>query len=365
VKVPFLDLEPLYRELRDELEAASRRVLASGRYILGDELHGFEREFAAYCGVRYCIGVGNGLDALHVILRGLGIGAGDDVIVPANTFIATWLAVSYAGATPVPVEPDPHTYNMDPDAIEGAITPRTKAIMVVHLYGQPADMDAVNAVAARHGIPVVEDAAQAHGARHNGRRAGSLGHAAAFSFYPGKNLGAFGDGGAVTTNDSALADAVRSLRNYGSAKKYVHDLRGFNSRLDELQAALLRVKLPKLDEWNARRTRIANAYLTALSGDGSGVELPVVPSWAESVWHLFVVRSRERDALQNRLRDDGIETLVHYPIPPHRQGAYRWDDRSYPVTERLHRQVLSLPIGPSMTDEQTDAVIRAVRNTET
>jgi dTDP-4-amino-4,6-dideoxygalactose transaminase len=361
VNVPFLDLGPLYRELRDELDAASRRVMESGRYILGDELEAFEREFAAYCGARYCIGVGNGLDALHVILRGLGIGAGDDVIVPAHTFIATWLAVSYAGATPVPVEPDPHTYNVDPRAIEAAITPRTRAIIIVHLYGQPADMDAVNAVAARHGIPVIEDAAQAHGARYKGRRAGSLGLAAGFSFYPGKNLGAFGDGGAVTTDDAALADSVRSLRNYGSLTKYVHDRMGFNTRLDELQAALLRVKLPRVDEWNARRARIANTYLTGLAGDGVEVELPVVPPWAEPVWHLFVVRVRQRDRLQTRLRSEGIETLVHYPIPPHRQGAYSWADRSYPVTEDLHRRVLSLPIGPTMTQDQADRVIRAVR----
>jgi dTDP-4-amino-4,6-dideoxygalactose transaminase len=362
VTVPFLDLGTAYRELRTEMDAAYRRVMESGRYILGDELQAFEREFAAYCEARYCVGVGNGLDALHIILRGLGIGPGDEVIVPAHTFIATWLAVSYAGAAPVPIEPDPCTYNMDPTAIEAAITPRTKAIMVVHLYGQPADMDAISAVATRHGIPVIEDAAQAHGARYKGRRVGSLGHAAGFSFYPGKNLGAFGDAGAVTTNDAALADAVRSLRNYGSAKKYVHDLMGFNTRLDELQAALLRVKLLKLDAWNAHRTRIAEAYLAGLSGDGSEVDLPVVPSWADPVWHLFVVRTRRRDALHERLRQNGIETLVHYPTPPHRQGAYRWDHRSYPVTEDLHRRVLSLPIGPSMTVDQAAEVIRAVRD---
>lgn len=361
MSVPFLDLGPIYRELREELDAAYRRVMESGRYILGDEVDAFEREFALYCGARSCIGVGNGLDALHVILRGLGIGPGDEVIVPAHTFIATWLAVSYAGATPVPVEPDPRTYNINPDLLEAAITPRTKAVIVVHLYGQPVDMDAVNAVAGRHGLPVIEDAAQAHGARYKGRRVGSLGHAAAFSFYPGKNLGAFGDGGAITTDDAKLAEAVRSLRNYGSLKKYVHELMGLNSRLDELQAALLRVKLRKLDAWNIHRTRIANAYLAGLDDEGSGVRLPVVVSGVEPAWHLFVVRSRRRDALQDRLLRDGIETLVHYPTPPHRQAAYHWDHRSYPVTENLHRQVLSLPIGPAMTLDEATAVIHAVR----
>jgi len=257
VRVPFLDLKLPHLELQQELESAFRRVLESGNYILGREVEEFEKEFAAYCGVRHCVGVGNGLDALHLILRAYGIGAGDEVIVPSNTFIATWLAVSYAGARPVPVEPIEATYNIDPQRIRDAITPRTKAIIAVHLYGQPADMGAINDIALHHGLKVIEDAAQAHGARYKGIRAGNLGDAAGFSFYPGKNLGAFGDGGAITTNDDSLASQVRILRNYGSQVKYHNEVKGFNSRLDELQAALLRVKLKHLDAWNSSRSRLA------------------------------------------------------------------------------------------------------------
>lgn len=362
MNVPFLDLKASYRELKEELDAAYRRVMESGWYILGKEVEAFEREFASYCGARDCVGVGNGLDALHLILRAYDIKSGDEVIVPAHTFIATWLAVSYAGATPVPVEPDQRTYNINPALIEAAITPRTKAIIVAHLYGQPADMGAINALAQTHGLKVIEDAAQAHGARYKGRRVGSLGHAAGFSFYPGKNLGACGDGGAVTTNDVHLAETIRALRNYGSRKKYVHDLMGVNSRLDELQAALLRVKLRHLDTWNANRAHVAHTYLSEMVGNDSPVVLPNVPAWADPVWHLFVVRSDRRDALQNHLREKGIETLIHYPTPPHRQAAYRWDHRSFPITERLHEQVLSLPIGPAMTPAETTAVITALRS---
>jgi dTDP-4-amino-4,6-dideoxygalactose transaminase len=257
VRVPFLDLKAAHAELRAELDAAYARVMDSGWFVLGDELAAFEAEFAAYCGARHCVGVGNGLDALHLILRAMQIGPGDEVIVPANTYIATWLAVSYAGAAPVPVEPDPRTFNLDPARVEAAVTPRTKAVMPVHLYGQPADVDAVREVAARHGLRVIEDAAQAQGARYRGRAAGSLADAAGFSFYPGKNLGAAGDAGAVTTDDDALAAELRRLRNYGSPAKYQHDVKGFNSRLDELQAAVLRVKLRRLDEWNARRAAVA------------------------------------------------------------------------------------------------------------
>jgi dTDP-4-amino-4,6-dideoxygalactose transaminase len=347
MQVPFLDLKSPHEELRSDLMAAFDRVLNSGWYILGSECKHFEQEFAQYCQAEHCVGVGNGLDALHLILRGFGIGSGDEVIVPSNTYIATWLAVSYAGATPVPVEPDERTYNIDPRLIEAAITPHTKAIIVVHLYGQPADMDAINVIAKRHGLKVVEDAAQAHGAFYKGRRVGSLGDAAAFSFYPGKNLGAIGDGGAVTTNDPVLADMVRLLCNYGSKVKYHNELKGYNSRLDELQAAFLRAKLSVLDVWNARRQAIAAQYSREL--DAETLVLPHVPDWAEPVWHLFVVRSKQRDALQRQLSASGINTMIHYPIPPHLQSAYAelgFTRGSFPISETIHREVLSLPIGP-------------------
>src|SRR5882762_609929 len=320
MNVPFLDLKAEYAELKSDLDAAIQRVLASGWYILGAELEAFEKAFAAYCAVSHCVGVGNGLDALHLILRALEIGFGDEVIVPANTYIATWLAVSYSGATPVPVEPEERTYNIDPSRIEEAITSKTKAIIAVHLYGQPADMDAINEIAARHGLKVIEDAAQAHGARYKGRRAGSLADAAGFSFYPSKNLGALGDGGAVTTDDDALADRVRVLRNYGSRQKYRNETKGYNSRLDELQAALLREKLRLLDQWNERRRSIARRYLEGLAG--LPLVLPHVPPGCEPIWHVFVVRSARREWLASTLEAAGIGTLVHYPIPPHLQPAY-------------------------------------------
>jgi dTDP-4-amino-4,6-dideoxygalactose transaminase len=360
VKVPFLELKPAYNELRAGFDAAYRRVMESGWYVMGNELEAFESEFAAYCGVNYCIGVGNGLDALHLILRGYGIGRGDEVIVPSNTYIATWLAVSYAGATPVPVEPDPKTYNLDPNRIESALTPRTKAIMPVHLYGQPADMDPIMEIAHKHGLKVFEDAAQSQGARYKGRRSGSLGNSAGFSFYPGKNLGAFSDAGAVTTDDDELADRVRALRNYGSKKKYYNDFKGFNSRLDELQAAFLRVKLKKLDEWNDRRCKIAALYNSQLSTLNSQLVLPFVPVWAEPVWHLFVIRHSCRDALQEQLTEAGIGTLIHYPVPPHRSGAYadqKISRHGLPVAEKLSETVLSLPMGPHLTNDQVSFVV--------
>lgn len=362
IRVPFLDLQAQFLELGSELEAATHSVLNSGHYVLGEQVARFEEEFAAFCGVRHCVGVGNGLDALHLILRARGIGPGDEVIVPANTYIATWLAVSHAGARPVPVEPDPRTCNLDPARLEAAVTPATKAILAVHLYGQPADMAPILEVAERHGLRVIEDAAQAHGARYRGRRVGGLGDAAGFSFYPGKNLGAIGDGGAVTTNDAELAETVRLLRNYGSRVKYHNELKGFNSRLDELQAALLRVKLRRLDEWNGRRGAMAARYLEQLAG--SGLVLPWVPAWADPVWHLFVVRHPCRDALQRRLERAGIGTLVHYPIPPHRQPAYAelgLDEGALPIAEAIHREVLSLPLGPHLTEEQQAAVVAALR----
>ncbi len=364
MNVPFLDLKFPYIELKDELDAAYRRVMESGWYILGTEVEAFEAEFADYCESKQCVGVANGLDALHLIVRGYGIGPGDEVIVPSNTYIATWLAVTHAGATPVPVEPDERTYNIDPAKIEQAITPKTKAIMVVHLYGQTADMDPINVIARKHGLKVIEDCAQAHGSRYKGRRAGSLGDAAGFSFYPGKNLGAVGDGGAVTTNDIELADRIRILRNYGSQIKYHNEVVGFNSRLDELQAALLRIKLTRLDEWNDRRRQVAGRYLLELAGQQK-LTLSHVPEWAESVWHLFVVRYPQRDQLQKSLTEAGIGTMIHYPIPPHLQSAYAalaYDRGSFPIAENIHNEVLSLPIGPSMTLSDAEQVVHAMRS---
>jgi len=359
MRVPFLDLEAAYRELRDELDAAARRVLASGRYVLGPELEAFEQDFAAYCEAKFCIGVANGLDALHLILRALEIGPGAEVIVPANTYIATWLAVSYAGATPVPIEPDEHTYNLDPSRLEEVITSRTRAIVAVHLYGQPANVDAIKNVAAPYGIKVIEDAAQAHGARYQGQRVGGLADAGAFSFYPGKNLGALGDAGAVVTNDAALADKIKVIRNYGSRSKYDHEEKGFNSRLDEMQAALLRVKLSRLNEWNERRKKLATLYLHELEGVPNQI-LPLVPGFADPVWHLFVVRHPDRDRLRQHLTDARIDTLIHYPCPPHLQRAYA--DRglqswSLPISERMAREVLSLPIGPHLSDGDAEYVV--------
>lgn len=359
MNIPFLDLKAPHFELREKLFTAFERVLDSGWYILGDELKHFEQEFAEYCKVEHCIGVGNGLDALHLILRAYNIGAGDEVIVPSNTYIATWLAASYAGATPIAVEPDQRTYNIDSGKIEAAITPRTKAIIAVHLYGQPADMDAINAIAKKHNLKVIEDAAQAHGARYKGKRVGALGDAAGFSFYPGKNLGAIGDGGAVTTNDAKLAAKVRLLCNYGSQIKYHNEVKGYNSRLDELQAAFLREKLKVLDEWNDRRKFIASEYLNTLST--ANIVLPYVPEWADPVWHLFVVRNQQRNQLQKRLNELGISTMIHYPIPPHLQGAYtelRYTKGSFPVTESIHHEVLSLPIGPHLSLDCLRKVIK-------
>jgi len=359
--IPFLDLRSPHIELRAQLQEAFERVLDSGWYIQGNELKQFEDEFAQYCEAKHCIGVGNGLDALHLILRAYGIGEGDEVIVPSNTYIATWLAVSYAGAMPIPVEPDERTYNIDPSRIEAAITSRTKAIMPVHLYGQPADMDTINAIAKKHNLKVIEDAAQAHGALYKGRRVGTLGDAAGFSFYPGKNLGAIGDGGAVTTNDTQLAQKVRVLGNYGSHVKYHNEVKGYNSRLDELQAAMLRAKLKKLDEWNDRRKKIAATYLRDMAG--FKLVLPHVPEWANPVWHLFVVRSTQRDTLQNKLAESGIGTMIHYPIPPHLQPAYaelNYKPGDFPIAEVIHREILSLPMGPHLSAEGATAVAAAI-----
>lgn len=347
--IPFLDLGAAYRELKPEIDAAMSRVLESGWYILGPEVEAFEAEWAAYCEAGHAVGLANGLDALTLALRALDIGPGDEVIVPSNTYIATWLAVSGVGATPVPVEPDPVTHNIDPALIEAAITPRTRALLPVHLYGQPADLDPILDIARRHGLRVVEDAAQAHGARYKGRRIGSHSDIVCWSFYPGKNLGALGDAGAITTNDPALAERVALLRNYGSRQKYVNEVLGVNSRLDPLQAAVLRVKLKHLDDWTDRRRSIADVYTQGLAE--SGLILPYVPEWAEPVWHLYVVRSSERDALQARLDTAGIGALIHYPIAPHMQDAYAGlglTADALPLARQLAAEVLSLPIGPQL-----------------
>ncbi len=364
-RIPFLDLKGINQRHLEGFRRAHERVLASGSLLLGEETTAFESEFAAFCGSAYCVSVGNGLDALQLSLRAWEIGPGDEVIVPSHTFVATWLAVSQIGAIPVPVEPVPGEYGLDPAAVEAAITCRTRAIIVVHLYGRPVRMAAIQEIAARYGLPILEDSAQAHGAILNGRRCGSIGDAAAFSFYPGKNLGALGDAGAVTTNDAALAERIRKLRNYGSAQKYVHEFAGANSRMDELQAAFLRVKLPCLDGDNQRRAEIAARYISALN------DLPVLglptPDEMEcrSSWHLFVVRSAERERLVRKLDELGVSTLIHYPTPVHRQNAYRalavqaaWD---LPRAERYAEEVLSLPIGPTMSDAQVDRVIDVIR----
>lgn len=355
MKIPFNDFASPYQELKAELDEAYARFMRSGWYILGKEVEAFEQEYAAYCGSKFCVGVGNCLEAMHLVLRAWDIGPGDEVVVPSNTYIATWLAISHAGAIPVPVEPDPETYNLDPNMVEAAITSRTKAILPVHLYGQPADMDPILAIARHHGVKVMEDAAQAQGARYKGRRAGSLGDAAGHSFYPTKNLGAFGDAGAVTTDDAELADRIRTLRNYGSKKRYYNEIIGYNSRLDELQAALLRVKLRHLDKWNERRSKIAEQYLFQLSAFGSQLSLPYVPSWASPVWHLFVIRHPKRDVLRQKLDEAGIGTLIHYPVPPHRSDAYaamQFAPGTLPIAEQMANTVLSLPVGPQILEEQ-------------
>jgi dTDP-4-amino-4,6-dideoxygalactose transaminase len=338
MKVPFLDLAAPYAELREDIDAATARAVASGWYILGPEVARFETDFAAFCGAAEAVGVGNGLDALILALRAAEIGAGDEVIVPSNTFVATWLAVTEVGARPVPVEPDPATCNIDPDRIEAAITPRTRAILPVHLYGQPADLDPILEIATRHGVRVIEDAAQAHGARYRGRRIGAHGDMTCWSFYPGKNLGAMGDAGGITTDDPALAERLRMLRNYGSREKYVNEVAGLNSRLDPIQAAILGVKLARLDAWTERRRAIAARYLEGLAD--TGLILPHVPDFADPVWHLFVVRHPARDAVQAGLAAAGIDTLIHYPIPPHAQQAYRalgLTDADLPLAASLAR----------------------------
>jgi len=358
--IPFVDLTRQHQRISKNLESAMTGVLASGMFIQGPQLEAFEQEFADYCQTEHCVGVGNGLDALVLLLRAYGIGAGDEVIVPTNTFIATWLAVTAVGATIVAVEPDERTHNLSPERIEAHLTPRTRCIMPVHLYGQPADMDLIMALAEQRGLVVIEDSAQAQGALYKGRPTGSLGHAAATSFYPGKNLGALGDGGAVVTRDSAIARQVRMLRNYGSEKKYDHQVLGCNSRLDEIQAAVLRVKLRQLDAWNEERRAIAARYDALLAG--LSVTLPQIPEWATPVWHLYVIRSLYRDALQAHLQSKGIQTVIHYPVAPHQQACYasQFIGSTYPVAEALCGQVLSLPIYPGLTEVEQHRVADAL-----
>lgn len=361
--IPFLDLKAINLADAAELHGALQQVLDSGWFILGREVEAFEAEFAAYCGTSHAVGVANGLDAISLILRAYGIGEGDEVIVPSNTYIATWLAASHCGAKPVPVEPVEATYNLDPQRIEAAITPNTKAIVVVHLYGQAADMDPILDIASRHGLKVIEDGAQAHGALYKGRRVGSLGDAAAFSFYPGKNLGALGDAGGITTNDAELTVKLRMMRNYGSKVKYHNEVIGYNSRLDELQAAFLRVKLPKLDDGNRQRAEIARFYDRELAKI-DGLTLPYVPEWASPVWHLYVIRHPRRDQLAQRLAQLGVGTVIHYPIPPHLQPCYEeleLEQGVFPIAEAIHREVLSIPMGPTMTMEDATAVVEALR----
>lgn len=376
--IKFLDLKKVNDAHGAEISAAIQRVLDSGWYLLGEEGNAFEQEFAGYCGADHALGCANGLDALILILMGyreLGLMVeGDEVIVPANTYIASILAISRAGFKPVLVEPDERTYNIDPDLIEPAITERTKAIMAVHLYGQCADMDPINAIAKKYGLKVIEDAAQAHGATYKGSRTGSLGDAAGFSFYPGKNLGCLGDGGAVVTGDSELAEVIRALRNYGSHQKYHNKYKGMNSRLDELQAAILRVKLKHLDTGTEKRRQVADYYLSHIPpvrrslGEGassiqhqSSLILPHVADYGEHVWHLFVIRHPQRDALAKHLAEQGIQTMIHYPIPPHEQQAYpELSEYSLPITETIHGEVLSLPMSPVLPLSEVSQVVECI-----
>jgi len=369
LNIPFVEVAHSYSELKTEIDIAIERVLRGRQYIRGLELEAFEAEFAEYCGVRYCVGVSNGLDAINLVLRALEIGSNDEVIVPSNTFIATWLAVSHVGAIPIPVEPNESTFNLDPNRVEAAITPRTRAIIAVHLYGCPADVDAIKEIAAHHKLPLIEDAAQAHGAEYYGRKTGSLATAAAFSFYPTKNLGAAGDGGAVTTNDELLATRIRRLQNYGSTTRSQHQAIGFNMRLDEIQAAILRVKLRHLDRWNEKRRSLASIYSKTL--DDKSLRLPIAPPNCKHVWYLYVVRTAQREALRSALTTRGLETLVHYETPPHLQRAFtalNYAQGDFPVSEAMHRDVLSLPIGPHLDElailRACDAVNEAIANLE-
>ena len=358
--IPYLNLSEINKHYRREIDTAIAEVLDRGHFILGQSVEQFESRFARYCGCDHAVGVGCGLDALSLIIQAYGFGSGDEIIIAANTFIAGLLAISQNNCTPVLVEPDIKTYTLNPALIEEKITPKTKAIMAVHLYGRLCPMDAINAIARKHGLKVIEDACQAHGASIHETKAGNLGDAAAFSFYPTKNLGAIGDGGCVTTNDPTLAEQVRMLRNYGNHSKNHTRQKGTNSRLDELQAAILNVKLLHLDEENVKRRQLANLYLDAI--DNHAIILPSRPEQATAhAWHLFVIRSPQRSQLQKHLLDNGVQTMVHYPIPPHKQAAYaEWQHRSYPVSEKIHNEVLSLPLNSTLSREAVETIIEAI-----
>jgi dTDP-4-amino-4,6-dideoxygalactose transaminase len=363
MKIPFVSFEIMHNEIKEEVYKKFKDVYERNWFIQGDEVARFEKEFADFCDVDYCIGCGNGLDALYLILRGYDIGTGDEVIIPANTFIATALAVSYTGAKPVFVEPNLENYNINTTLIEDAISERTKAIIAVHLYGQPAHMDEVNRIAKKYDLKVIEDSAQAHGALYKGKKVGSLGNAAGFSFYPGKNLGAFGDAGAVTTNDKNLADKIRAIANYGSNIKYHHIYEGINSRLDEIQAAFLRIKLRNLDKWTVERRKIAQQYTEGITN--SKIIKPLEEVYSNHVWHLFVIRTNMRDQLRNYLRENGIETLIHYPIPMHIQQAYanlEFKKGDFPIAEKISDEVLSLPMWYGMKYKEINYIIETINS---
>ncbi len=357
--IKFLDLYKINERLRKEINGKITQVLDSGWYLLGEETENFEQNFAKYCGVKHCIGVANGLESLNLIIRGYGFAQGDEIIVPANTYIASILAISENGCTPILVEPDINTYNINPDLIEKKITSKTKAIMVVHLYGQAVQMQKIWALAQKYNLKIIEDSAQAHGAKYQNKRVGSLGDASGFSFYPGKNLGCVGDGGCVTTNDDELAQKIKALRNYGSHKKYHNVFIGMNSRLDEIQAGILDIKLKFLDEDNQKRKEIAKYYRKNIKN--SNIILPNVYAEDAHVWHLFVVRTKQRDNFQKYLLDNEIQTIIHYPIPPHKQECYKlWNNLSYPITEEIHKSVLSLPISPVMSNDEVKKVVEVI-----
>jgi dTDP-4-amino-4,6-dideoxygalactose transaminase len=361
MSIPFVDLKAQYQTIKVEIDQAMDRVISNTAFIGGEDLKQFDQEFAAYCGAKACVSVGNGTDALYIALRALGIGAGDEVITVAHTFIATSEAITQVGARAVFVDIEPDTMLMSADAVAAAVTSKTKAIIAVQLYGQPCDMDRVMAIAKEHSLKVIEDGAQAHGASWNGKRVGVLGDVACFSFYPGKNLGAYGDGGAIVSNDEALIKRAKMIANHGRLEKYTHEMEGVNSRLDGLQAAILRVKLPYLDKWNAGRQRVAARYLDKLQG--SGVVLPTIRSEANPVWHLFVVRVKNRDGFQAFLKEKGIATGVHYPIPLHRQQAYEYLNMSVgslPVTEQVAASIVSLPMYPELSDSAIDEIVQAI-----